>query len=94
MNRIGQFWTANEEGLLLLRVAEGKTLDQIALELGRTERSVEWRRNAIIARLFQQGRSCAYLSNLFQVSIDVVEDALRPSLIPSLQTACNNLRNS
>ena len=93
-HRTGQFWTYQEEGLILLRLAEGKTLKDVSKELLRSERAVEWRRNALIVNLFRQGRSCAYLANMFMVTTEVVENAIRPNLTPSLQTACSMLRNS
>jgi len=87
-------WTPEREGLILLRIAEGKTREEIATELVRSTRVIGWRINTMIVRLFQKGCSCAELAVLFRICIEDVENALRPSINPSLQTACSNPRSS
>ena len=77
MNRNGHYWTPQEEGLILLRLAEGKTLEQIATEVGRSQIAVGWRRDGMIRKLFYGGRSCSMLAVLFQTTVEEIEHALR-----------------
>ena len=77
MNRNGHYWTPQEEGLILLRIAEGKSLDEIAKEVSRTSRAVGWRRDAMIRHLFRRGRSCAFLADLFVLKLEDLENIIR-----------------
>jgi hypothetical protein len=76
-------WTAPEEGLMMLRLAEGKTIYDIATEFSRTPGAIQSRQKAMALRLFKQGRSFRDITILLRMTYPQLEDLVRQLLSPN-----------
>lgn len=70
---------------MMLRLAEGKTIYDIATELSRSYGAIRARQKMIAYRLFQQGRSLRDITIMLRMSYVQLEDMLRQLLSPNLR---------
>ena len=73
---IGAPWTNYQENLLLKRISEGKTREQISKEFGRTVGGIRSRLRQIAYDMIEIGKSLEYTSEKTTIPIDDIKKSM------------------